>query len=68
MSLLSELQAPVLAIVIPAYWSIVGRYKHHFEGGKSMDKYIKYQAEDIEAFIESLFEGNPVASMSRKRF
>ncbi|PWA89614.1 hypothetical protein CTI12_AA109920 [Artemisia annua] len=66
--LLSELRASVSAIVIPAYRSFVGRYKHHFEGGKSMDKYIKYQAEDIEAFIETLFEGNPAASMSRKRF
>ncbi|KAI3731400.1 hypothetical protein L1987_62588 [Smallanthus sonchifolius] len=64
----SELRASISAVVIPAYRSFVGRYKHHFEAGKNMDKYIKYQAEDIEALIETLFEGNPPTSMSRKRF
>ncbi|KAL8230117.1 hypothetical protein R6Q57_015017 [Mikania cordata] len=64
----SELRASISAVVIPAYRSFVGRYKHHFEAGKNMDKYIKYQPEDIEAFIETLFEGNPPTSMSRKRF
>ncbi|XP_071740085.1 exocyst complex component EXO70C1-like [Rutidosis leptorrhynchoides] len=66
--LLSELRASIAAVVIPAYRSFVGRYKHQFEAGKSMDKYIKYQPEDIEALIETLFEGNPPSSMSRKRF
>nr|XP_043623554.1 exocyst complex component EXO70B1-like [Erigeron canadensis] len=66
--LLSELRASISAVVIPAYRSFVGRYRHHFEAGKSMDKYIKYQPEDIEALIETLFEGNPPPSMSRKRF
>ncbi|KAK9074611.1 hypothetical protein SSX86_007209 [Deinandra increscens subsp. villosa] len=62
----SELRASISAVVIPAYRSFVGRYKHHFE--KNVDKYIKYQPEDIEALIETLFEGNPPTSMSRKRF
>ncbi|KAL4587085.1 hypothetical protein LXL04_011735 [Taraxacum kok-saghyz] len=66
--LLSELRASISAVVIPAYRSFVGRYKHHFEPGKSADKYIKYQPEDIEALIETLFDGNNNASMSRKRF
>ncbi|KAL8249964.1 hypothetical protein R6Q59_006832 [Mikania micrantha] len=64
----SELRASISAVVIPAYRSFVGRYKHHLEAGKNMDKYIKYQPEDIEACIETLFEGNPPTSMSRKRF
>ncbi|KVH97873.1 exocyst complex component EXO70B1-like [Cynara cardunculus var. scolymus] len=66
--LLSELRASISGVVIPAYRSFVGRYKHHLEGGvKSIDKYIKYQPEDIETLIESLFEGN-LTSMSRRRF
>ncbi|KAI3763454.1 hypothetical protein L2E82_13312 [Cichorium intybus] len=65
--LLSELRASISAVVIPAYRSFVGRYKHHFEPGKSV-KYIKYQPEDIEALIETLFDGYNNASMSRKRF
>ncbi|KAM0003792.1 putative exocyst complex component Exo70, cullin repeat-like-containing domain superfamily [Helianthus debilis subsp. tardiflorus] len=64
----SELRASISAVVIPAYRSFVGRYKHHFEAGKNMDKYIKYQPEDIEALIETLFEGNHSTSMSRRRF
>ncbi|KAK1406044.1 hypothetical protein QVD17_42241 [Tagetes erecta] len=62
----SELRASISAVVIPAYRSFVGRYKHHFETGKNMDKYIKYEPEDIEASIQTLFEGNPNHSMSRK--
>ncbi|KAL7606963.1 hypothetical protein Lser_V15G14717 [Lactuca serriola] len=65
--LLSELRASISAVVIPAYRSFVGRYRHHFESAKSVDKYIKYQPEDIEALIETLFDGNINASMSRKR-
>ncbi|KAF5757614.1 putative exocyst complex component Exo70, cullin repeat-like-containing domain superfamily [Helianthus annuus] len=64
----SELRASISAVVIPAYRSFVGRYKHHFEAGKNIDKYIKYQPEDIEALIETLFEGNHSTSMSRRRF
>ncbi|XP_076960195.1 exocyst complex component EXO70C1-like [Bidens hawaiensis] len=45
----SELRASISAVVIPAYRSFVGRYKQHFVAGKNMDKYIKYQPEDIEA-------------------
>ncbi|KAL8258439.1 hypothetical protein R6Q59_030480 [Mikania micrantha] len=55
--LLSEMRVSINAVVSPAYRSFVGRYKPQFEGGKSIDKYIKYQPEDIESLIESLFEG-----------
>ncbi|KAI3515920.1 hypothetical protein L1887_14826 [Cichorium endivia] len=55
--LLSEIRVSITAVVSPAYRSFVGRYKPQFEGAKSIDKYIKYQPEDIEAMIETLFEG-----------
>nr|XP_043621178.1 exocyst complex component EXO70B1-like [Erigeron canadensis] len=55
--LLSEIRVSITAVVSPAYRSFVGRYKPQFEGGKSIDKYIKYQPEDIESLIETLFEG-----------
>ncbi|KAL8218819.1 hypothetical protein R6Q57_022192 [Mikania cordata] len=55
--LLSEMRVSINAVVSPAYRSFVGRYKPQFEGGKSIDKYIKYQPENIESLIESLFEG-----------
>ncbi|KAJ9554573.1 hypothetical protein OSB04_018618 [Centaurea solstitialis] len=54
----SEIRVSITAVVSPAYRSFIGRYKPHFEGGpKSIDKYIKYQPEDIEAMMETLFEG-----------
>ncbi|KAL8258397.1 hypothetical protein R6Q59_030438 [Mikania micrantha] len=55
--LLSEMRVSINAVVSPAYRSFVGRYKPQFEGGKSIDKYIKYQPEDIESLISRLFEG-----------
>ncbi|XP_071688574.1 exocyst complex component EXO70C1-like [Rutidosis leptorrhynchoides] len=54
--LLSEIRVSISAVVSPAYRSFVGRYKPQFEGTKSIDKYIKYQPEDIESMIETLFE------------
>nr|GEW78142.1 exocyst complex component EXO70B1-like [Tanacetum cinerariifolium] len=55
--LLSEIRVSITAVISPAYRSFVGRYKAQFDGGKSIDKYIKYQPEDIESMIETLFEG-----------
>lgn len=55
--LLSEIRVSINAVVSPAYRSFVGRYKPQFEGAKSIDKYIKYQPEDLESLIETLFEG-----------
>ncbi|EPS68488.1 hypothetical protein M569_06277, partial [Genlisea aurea] len=62
----SELRISVSSVLIPAYRSFVGRFRQYFDRAKQVDKYIKYQPEDIEALIEGLFEGN-TASMGRKR-
>ncbi|KAL1199090.1 Exocyst complex component EXO70C1 [Cardamine amara subsp. amara] len=62
----SELRVSISALVIPAYRSFFGRYKQHLDSGKQTDKYVKYQPEDIESFIDDLFDGNPT-SMARKR-
>lgn len=61
----SELRVSISAVVTPAYRSFVGRFKQYLEG-RSMDKYIKYQPEDIETLIDELFDGNPM-SMGRRR-
>ncbi|GKA77775.1 exocyst complex component EXO70B1-like protein [Tanacetum coccineum] len=55
---LKEFKITFMSTVIsPAYRSFVGRYKAQFDGGKSIDKYIKYQPKDIESMIETLVEG-----------
>ncbi|KAL4289454.1 hypothetical protein HN51_056384 [Arachis hypogaea] len=53
----SELRASIAALVIPAYRSFYGRFKHHLNSSRHVDKYIKYHPEDIEAIIEELFDG-----------
>ncbi|MED6171489.1 hypothetical protein PIB30_041166 [Stylosanthes scabra] len=54
----SELRASIAALVIPAYRSFFGRFKHHLQSSRHVDKYIKYHPEDIEALIEELFDGS----------
>ncbi|KAK2636857.1 hypothetical protein Ddye_031649 [Dipteronia dyeriana] len=62
----SELRVSISAVVIPAYRSFLGRFKQHLESGRQYEKYIKYQPEDIETFIEELFDGNPVSMQKRR--
>ncbi|KAA8530026.1 hypothetical protein F0562_034560 [Nyssa sinensis] len=57
----SELRVSVTAVVIPAYRSFLGRFRQYLDSGRSAEKYIKYQAEDIETLIEELFDGNPTS-------
>lgn len=62
----SELRASLSAVMIPAYRSFLGRFKHSLDSGKQAEKYIKYQPEDIETMIDDLFDGN-ATSMARRR-
>ncbi|XAR64358.1 hypothetical protein NMG60_11024665 [Bertholletia excelsa] len=63
----SELRVSVSGLVVPAYRSFLGRFSGYLDPGKQSEKYIKYQPEDIEGFIEGLFEGSNLSSLSRKR-
>ncbi|XP_027099353.1 exocyst complex component EXO70C1-like [Coffea arabica] len=62
----TELRLSVAAVVIPAYRSFLGKFRQYLDSSKQVEKYIKYQPEDIEALIEELFDGNPT-SMGRRR-
>lgn len=62
----SELRVSIQAVVIPAYRSFLGRFSGYLDPGRQTEKYIKFQAEDIETYIEELFDGNP-SSMGRKK-
>ncbi|KAK7364742.1 hypothetical protein VNO80_13484 [Phaseolus coccineus] len=55
----SELRVSISALVIPAYRSFLGRFSQYLDPGRQTEKYIKYQAEDIETYIDDLFDGNP---------
>ncbi|XAR58308.1 hypothetical protein NMG60_11026754 [Bertholletia excelsa] len=63
----SELQVSISAIVIPAYRSFLARYSQTFTPGRQVEKYIKFQPEDLETYIEELFDGNGAAQAGRRR-
>ncbi|XP_057437558.1 exocyst complex component EXO70B1-like [Lotus japonicus] len=64
----SELRVSISAVIIPAYRAFVGRFAQHLDPGRQTEKYIKYQPEDIESYIEELFEGKaPHQSTGRRK-
>lgn len=62
----SELKISVSAVLVPAYRSFKGRFEQHFSSGRQREKYIRFSPEDLEKYVEDLFEGNPM-SMPRRR-
>ncbi|KAL2456965.1 exocyst subunit exo70 family protein C2 [Abeliophyllum distichum] len=62
----SELRVSISNMVIPAYRSFLGRFSSVFTPGRQTEKYVKYQAEDIETNIDELFDGN-AAPAGRRR-
>ncbi|KAL3644062.1 hypothetical protein CASFOL_011994 [Castilleja foliolosa] len=62
----SELRVSISNMIIPAYRSFLGRFGQVFSPGRQMGKYVKYQAEDIETYIEDLFDGS-AAHTGRKK-
>lgn len=63
----SELRVSISAVVIPAYRSFLGRFAQYLDPGRQTEKYIKYQAEDIETYIDELFDGKPHQSIARRK-
>ncbi|XP_027351161.1 exocyst complex component EXO70B1-like [Abrus precatorius] len=63
----SELRVSVSSVVIPAYRSFIGRFSQYLDPGRQTEKYIKYQAEDIETYIDELFDGKPHQSIARRK-
>ncbi|KAK4417925.1 Exocyst complex component EXO70B1 [Sesamum alatum] len=62
----SELRVSISNMVIPAYRSFLGRYSQTFTPGRQTEKYVKFQAEDIEAYVDDLFDGS-AAPTGRKK-
>ena len=62
----TEMRVSISSLVVPAYRSFMGRFKHHLESGRHVDKYIKYHPEDIEMLIDDLFVGH-ATSMPQRR-
>ncbi|XP_072981750.1 exocyst complex component EXO70C1-like [Typha angustifolia] len=62
----SELRVSVSAVVVPAYRSFLGRFSQYLDPGRQTEKYIKFGPDDLETYIDELFDGNPT-SMARRR-
>jgi exocyst complex protein 7 len=64
--LCSELQISVAGMLLPAYRSFHGRFKIHMDAVKHSERYVKYSPEDVETYLNDLFEGAP-GSLNRRR-
>ena len=53
----SQLRVSISAVMIPTYRLFVARFGFIFTPGKQVEKYIKFQTDDIETVIEELFDG-----------
>jgi exocyst complex component 7 len=62
----SELKISVSAVLVPAYRSFKGRFEQQWSSGRQREKYVRFSPEDLEKYVEDLFEGNPM-SMPRRR-
>lgn len=63
----SELRVSISSVVIQAYRAFLARFSQSFTPGRQTEKYIKYQVEDIETYIDELFDGNKNAAQGKKR-
>lgn len=63
----SELRVSIASLVIPAYRSFMARFSSTFTPGRQTEKYVKYQPEDIETYIDELFDGNAGSQTGKKR-
>ncbi|RAL37359.1 unnamed protein product [Cuscuta campestris] len=53
-----ELRISVAGTLSPAYRNFIGRFYNVSESGKHADKHVRYTAEEVEARINELFQGN----------
>lgn len=63
----SELRVSIASLVIPAYRSFMARFSSTFTPGRQTEKYVKYQPEDIETYIDELFDGSSGSQLNKKR-
>ncbi|XP_078447342.1 exocyst complex component EXO70C1-like [Wolffia australiana] len=62
----SELRVSVCSVVVPAYRSFLGRFQQYLDAGRQSEKYIKFAPEDLETFIDDLFDGTPASTVKRR--
>ncbi|KAJ7535458.1 hypothetical protein O6H91_12G034900 [Diphasiastrum complanatum] len=61
-----ELRISIAEKLLPAYRSFLGRYRLFLENERHPQKYIKYTPEDLETYLNDLFEGSSGSSLKWK--
>ena len=61
-----DLRMSIMKLLLPAYGNFIGRLRNVPDLGKHVERHIKYGAEDIEARINGLFQGNAGLAGHRK--
>ncbi|KAK8948718.1 hypothetical protein KSP39_PZI005557 [Platanthera zijinensis] len=62
----SELRVSISAVIVPAYRSFFARFSQYLDPGRQTEKYVKFGPEDLETYIDDLFDGNPMFIIRRK--
>ncbi|KAJ0974023.1 hypothetical protein J5N97_015988 [Dioscorea zingiberensis] len=55
----AELKISISLKVLQAYRTFMGRYSSHMDSVRQKEKYIKYSPDDLEEYLQDLFEGSP---------
>jgi hypothetical protein len=61
-----DLRMSIMKLLLPAYGNFIGRLRNVPDLGKHVERHIKYGAEEIEARINGLFQGNAGLAGHRK--
>lgn len=61
-----DLRISIMKLLLPAYRNFIGRLRNVPDLGKHVERHIKYGAEEIEARINGLFQGNAGLAGHRK--
>ncbi|XP_059430480.1 exocyst complex component EXO70B1 [Corylus avellana] len=61
-----DLRISIMKLLLPAYRNFIGRLRNVPDLGKHVERHIKYGAEEIEARINGLFQGNAGFAGHRK--
>lgn len=60
----SELRVSISAVIVPAYRSFLARFSQYLDAGRQTEKYIKFGPEELENYIDELFDGSSTGSVS----
>ncbi|KAI5056130.1 hypothetical protein GOP47_0029651 [Adiantum capillus-veneris] len=64
--LCTELRISITEMILPAYRSFLGRFQNHLDA-RHPEKYVKYTAEDLEGYLNDLFDGSSASASLIKR-